>query len=273
MLETLPGFEYAMTVIATFLRPFRHYKYLLAQLTLREIKARYKQSFVGYAWVLLNPLAQLLVYSFVFSIIFRFPTNNVPYIVFLFAALLPWIFLQTSLATATLSLVDNSALLKKVAFPREVIPYSVVVSKIVDLFFALVLFLGLIVILRVPLAGTAWLFIPLFILQVFLTTGLGLLLSALNLFYRDVQYLTNLLLMLWMYMTPVVYPLSLVPRQYVWLYKLNPMVGIIEGYRSALFGYPFEQTIIFWSAGISVLVFIFSFVIFKRMERVFADVV
>lgn len=261
-----------MTIITSLLLPFRSYKYLLAQLTAREIKARYKQSFIGYAWVLLNPLAQLVVYSFVFSIVFRFPTNNVPYTIFLYAALLPWTLLQSSITAATQSLVDNASLLKKVNFPREVIPYASVLSKIVDFFFSSILFLIFCLILGVDLSPTIFFFIPLFITQLLLTLGISLMLATFNLFYRDIQYLTNLILMLWMYMTPVVYPLSLVPEQYVWLYKLNPMVGIIEGYRSAIFGYPFETTIITWAIGVSVTIFFIGFYIFKRSEKVFADI-
>lgn len=260
-------------IFGKLLLPFRSYKYLLVQLTQREIKARYKQSIVGYAWVILNPLAQLLVYSFVFSIIFRFPTNNVPYIIFLYAALLPWTFLQSSISSATLSLVDNASLLRKISFPREVIPYASVIAKIVDFLFAVMLFLVLLLIFQVPLAATAWLFLPIFGIQLLLTVGISLLLSALNLFYRDIQYLTTLVLMLWMYMSPIVYPLSLVPPHLVFWYKLNPMVGIIEGYRSALFGYPFESTIVLWAALCAVAIFSFGFWVFKKSERVFSDIV
>lgn len=260
-------------MFSTFIKPFISYKFLLLQLTLREIKARYKQSFVGYAWVLLNPLSQLLVYSFVFSIVFRFPTNHVPYIVFLYAGLLPWTLLQSSVTTATQSLVDNASLLKKVAFPREVIPYATILAKIVDFAFSILLFILMVLILHVPISPTIIFFFPIFICQIFLTTGVSLFLSSLNLFYRDIQYLTNLLLILWMYMTPVVYPLSLVPRRYIWIYKLNPMVGIMEGYRSAIFGYKFETSIIFWAAGVSVFVFCLSFFLFKKSEKYFADIV
>src|SRR3989338_1063077 len=121
------------------IKPFVSYKYLLFQLTQREIKARYKQSIIGYAWIMFSPLIQLLVYSFVFSVIFKFPTGDIPYSVFLFIGLLPWIYLQTSLASSTMVLVDNSNLLKKIYFPREVLPYSSILSKSVDLFFSLLL--------------------------------------------------------------------------------------------------------------------------------------
>lgn len=255
------------------IKPFLYYKYLLYQLILREIKGRYKQSIIGYFWVILNPLIQLLVYSFVFSIIFRFPLNNIPYPIFLFAGLLPWIYFQTSLGSAALSLIDNSNLIKKVNFPRETLPYSIIISKAIDLFFASALLLIFMLFSHMSLQPSIIFIIPLLLIQVILMAGLSLLISTSNLFYRDIQYLVNLLLMLWMYLTPIVYPLSLVPSQYVNFYKLNPMVGIIEGYRSALFGLEFDKGTILFSGIISILIFIFSFWIFKRSEKVFADIV
>lgn len=257
----------------SFFIPFRYYKYLLSQLITREIKARYKQSILGYAWVILNPLVQLLVYSFVFSVIFRFPTNNIPYSVFLFIGLLPWIYLQNSISSATQSLVDNAELLRKVYFPREIFIYSIMVARGVDFIFASLVMVVFILFYQVPLSYTAILIIPLMLIQILLMVGLSLILSAFNLFYRDIQYLVNLLLMLWMYLSPIVYPLSLVPNKYIFIYKLNPMVGIIEGYRSALFNYPFDTGTILWSLIMSLAIFIFGFLIFKKSERVFADIV
>lgn len=262
-----------MKTIKQLLSPFLYYKYLLFQLVLREIKGRYKQSIIGYFWVLLNPLMQLLVYSFVFSIIFRFPLNNIPYPIFLFAGLLPWIYFQTSLISSTLSLIDNSNLIKKVNFPRESLIYSVISAKAIDFFFAAILLAIFMLFNRMPLQLSLVYVIPLFFLQVLLMTGLSLLLSTFNLFYRDVQYLVNLLLMLWMYLTPVVYPLSLVPDNLVWIYKLNPMVGIIEGYRSALFNLEFDKGTILLSLITSTTIFIISYIIFKRSEKIFADIV
>lgn len=253
--------------------PLTSYKYLLYQLIQREIKARYKQSIIGYAWVIINPLSQLLVYSFVFSIIFRFPTNNIPYPIFLFAGLLPWIYLQSATSANTLALVDNRDLIKKVAFPREVFVYSVVISKLIDLFFASLVLVIFLIFYHVPVSFQVIYVIPLLFIQILLITGIGLIFSTANLFYRDIQYLINLLLMLWMYLTPIVYPLSLVPHSWIWIYKLNPMVGIIEGYRSALFGYPFDWRTILWSFIFSLAVFIMGFSLFKRMEKVFADIV
>lgn len=256
-----------------FLTPFLSYKFLLSQLILREVKSRYKQSIIGYAWVILNPLAQLLIYSFIFSIIFRFPTNNTPYSIFLFIGLLPWIYLQSSLSAATMSLVENSDLLRKVFFPREVLIYSVIVSKSVDFLFACLVLIAFLIYYQIQPAATTIFLIPLFLIQVMLMTGISLMLSTFNLFYRDVQYLVNLLLMLWMYLSPVVYALSLVPKNLVFIYKLNPMVGIIEGYRSSLLGHPFDKGAIVWALLISFIIFLLGFWIFKKSEATFADIV
>lgn len=260
-------------MIKQFLSPFLSYKYLLNQLVKREIKARYKQSILGYAWILINPLLQLLVYSFVFSIIFRFPTNNIPYPIFLLVGLLPWIYFQTSISTSTLILVDNADLLRKVYFPREVFIYGVIMSKAVDLLFASLVLIIFMLFFRISLSiNILWIF-PIFIVQVVLITGISLIISTLNLFYRDIQYLTNLILLMWMYLTPIVYSLSLVPEKYLWIYRLNPMVGIIKNYRSAVFNSPFDIPSIIFSIFISLIVFVFGFWLFKKSEKVFADIV
>lgn len=260
-------------MVKQFFAPFYHYKYLLSQLILREIKARYKQSILSYGWIIFNPLVQLIVYSFVFSVVFKFPTEGIPYSVFLFIGLLPWIYLQSSLASSALVLVDNANLLKKVNFPREVLPYSVICSKTIDLVLSLILLIPLFIFYQLPVSFSIFYAILLFFIQIILMSGLALLVSASNLFYRDIQYVTNLLLLMWMYLTPVVYPLSLVPENLLWVYKLNPMVGIIEGYRSATFNTPFDWGTILLSAIISTFIFILGFWMFKKSERIFADIV
>lgn len=261
-----------MYFFQTLITPFIQYKYLLWQLIQREIKARYKQSFIGYAWVILNPLSQLLVYSFVFSTIFKFQTGTIPYVIFLSAALLPWSLFQNSISTATQGLVDNSGLLRKVAFPREVIIYAIVLAKLVDFGISLCLFALFMVFFQVPISFHALYVFPILAIQLLLTLGISLVLSTCNLFYRDIQYLTNLLLMLWMYMTPIVYSLVLVPQRYLWLYTLNPMVGLIEGYRSALFRSPLSLNLIAWSAILSAIIFFLGLTFFKKNEQIFADI-
>lgn len=243
------------------------------QLIQREIKARYKQSLVGYAWIIVNPLSQLLVYTFVFSVVIRFSVPTAPYPLFLTAALLPWIFLQTSLTSSALSLVDNAALLRKIAFPRETITYSVVAAKLIDLLVASVVFLLFFVYFQVVPGPAAWIVIPLLVVQTFLVVGLSLFLAAANLFYRDFQFLTNLLLMIWFYLTPIVYPSDLVPVAIQPVYRLNPLVGIFSGYRAALFGLPIDWPLVGWSALVSAVIFLLSWSWFKKAEGTFADIV
>lgn len=260
-------------MVLSLFRPATHYRFLMYQLVQREIKARYKQSFVGYAWILLNPLAQLLVYTFVFSVVIRFSVPEAPYPLFLLAALLPWIFLQTSLTSSALSLVDNAPLLRKISFPRETILYSVVAAKLIDLFVASIFFMLFFAFYQTVPSASTWLVFPLLIIQVFLVTGFSLFLSAANLFYRDFQYLTNLLLMIWFYLTPIVYPLDRVPAGIQSVYRLNPLVGIFSGYRAALFGLPIDWPLIAWSAVVSIAFFFISWLWFKKAEGTFADIV
>lgn len=260
-------------MVLTLFKPFISYKFLLAQLTLREIRARYKQSILGYAWVLFNPLAQLLVYTFVFSLIIRFPTNGIPYPIFLAAALLPWNLFQATILSSAQSLVDNDSLLRKVAFPREVIPYAVVISKLVDFLAAFAVFLVFYVIFGLQLQLSFLLLIPILLIQIVFTTALSLLLSAFNLFYRDIQYLANLFVMMLMYLSPVVYPLELVPEKYLFLYQLNPLVGIFQGYRAVLFSFEVNVPLLTYSAVVSLVLFITAFGIFKKLEKYFSDAV
>lgn len=253
--------------------PFVTHGFLLEQLIQREIKSRYKQSIVGYFWIILNPMLQLFVYTFVFSTIIRFPTNNIPYPVFLLSGLLPWIYLQTSLGLNTNVLIENSNLIKKVYFPREVFIYAVIISKAVDFLFTLVILIALMIFFKIYPDIKLFLIIPLFLIQVLLTSGLSFIFSATNLFYRDIQYLLNLIIILWMYLTPIIYPISLVPKNYLWIYKFNPMVGIIEGYRSILFSQPIDLSYILISVVSSVIIFSFGFKVFKKLEGTFSDVI
>lgn len=263
----------ASHMIGTLFQPFRSYKFLLAQLTLREIRARYKQSILGYVWVIFNPFIQLLVYTFVFSLIIRFPTNDIPYPLFLAAALLPWNLFQTTILASAQSLVENASLLRKVAFPREVIPYSVVIAKLVDFFAAFSVFLVFYLIFGQRLSLHILWLVPILGIQIIFTSALALILSALNLFYRDIQYLANLVVMMLMYLSPVVYSVDLVPDKYRWLYQLNPLVGIFQGVRAAIFSLDFNVPLLLYSACFSITLFFLAFALFKKLERQFADTV
>lgn len=248
---------------------------LLWQMVGREVKSRYKQSILGYAWVILNPLAQMLVMSFAFSIILRIPTNstsNIPYSIFLFTALLPWNLFATSLTGACNSLVNSSTLITKVYFPRTILVIAAIISKLVDFTFALTILIAYLVIYQIPITLNILWVIPIFFIQQIFTLGLALFLSAANLIYRDIQYLLNLLLVLWMYATPVIYPADLVPEQYKLIFQLNPMAVIINAYRQTILGGGAPNyTSLFIALGVSLITLLIGFSYFKSREKIFAD--
>lgn len=248
---------------------------LLWQMVGREVKSRYKQSILGYFWVILNPLAQMLVMSFAFSIILRIPTNatdNIPYSIFLFTALLPWNLFATSLTGACNSLVNSSTLITKVYFPRTILVIAAIISKLVDFAFALSILIIYLFAYQIPITLNILWVIPIFFIQQIFTFGLALFLSAANLIYRDIQYLLNLLLVLWMYATPVIYPADLVPEQYKIIFQLNPMAVIINAYRQTILGGGAPNyTSLFIALGVSLIFLLLGFSYFKSREKIFAD--
>lgn len=251
----------------------RNYE-LTKHLTLREIKARYKQSFLGFFWVLLQPLFQMIIMSFVFANIMKFPNLGVPYPVFLYAGLLPWIFFNTAIGSSMGVLVENSALIKKIYFPREILILSTLLAKTFDFFLAGIIFILLMMFFGVPFSWFMLFFFPIFVIQFIFMFGLALLLSSLNLFYRDVQFLLNLVLTLWFYLTPVIYATEFFPEYYRWIFKINPMSVFINAYRQVLLAGDLPNM---GSLGIGIAIslglFFVSYKIFKRMEGTFADVV
>jgi len=256
------------------LKLFWFYRELLINLAKREITVRYKQSILGYAWVILNPLFQVLVISFVFSTILKVPSIGVPFIVFLSVALLPWTLFSTSITSATNALVGNSNLITKIYFPREILIYSTVLAKIVDFALSLVILAGLMLWFHIPI-HIYILWVPIiFIIQIILTLGLSLLLSAFNLFYRDIQYILTLVLTLWFYITPIAYPVEIIPERVRFLFSLNPMAVIVNAYREVVIGQGNPNiTSLLIALVISVGIFIFAFLTFKKLERNFADYV
>jgi ABC-type polysaccharide/polyol phosphate export permease len=247
---------------------------LLKKLTLREIKARYKQSFLGFFWVILNPLFQMIIMSFVFSNIMKMTGIGVPYPIFLYAGLLPWLFFANSISSAMGALANNSSLIKKIYFPREILILSTLLAKVFDFSLAIIIFIVLMIFFKVPFTVYMLLFFPIFLLQFIFTYGLSLLLSALNLFYRDIQYLFDLVMTLWFYVTPIIYATEFFPAQYRYIFKINPMSVFINAYRQVLFNGTFPN----WeSLGIGVVVsiglYLIAHNIFKKLEGMFADVV
>lgn len=251
-----------------------NYHELIKHLALREIKARYKQSFLGIFWVVLNPLLQMIILSFIFSQIIRTDSLGIPYPLYLYTGLLPWNFFSITLASSLGVLVDNAPLLKKIYFPREILVGSVIIAKLIDFLLSCFIFLLLMFWFKVPFNLVMTLFIPIFIIQCIFMFGLGLLLSALNLLYRDIQYLFTLILTLWFYLTPIIYAPELLPAQHQWIFKFNPMAVFIMSYRDVLLlGKLPNFGNLAIATGISVALFFVSYKLFKRMEGMFADVV
>lgn len=251
-----------------------HHRQLLIELTRREIAQRYKQSALGYFWVILNPLAQMLVMSFVFSQLFNISNIDVPYSLFLFTGLLPWTLFSNSLIGATNSLVSNSGLLSKIYFPREILVASTILAKNVDFFLASSVFIIMLIIFQIHLSWNVLWFIPIFFIQNLFAYGLSLFLAAFNLFYRDVQYLLSLVLMIWMYLTPIVYSPESFPPQYRWIFKINPMAVLVDAYRQViLYGNSPNITGLLIALVLAILLFGIAFVCFKKLEGQFADAV
>ena len=253
---------------------FKEYKELLAELTKREIKARYKQSVLGYAWVILNPFFQMLVMAFVFSKILRITNLSVPYALFLYVGLLPWNLFAASVGSAMNSLVSNGSLLTKIYFPREIFVISTILAKIVDFLLASLVLIVFFIYFHQPITLNILWIIPIFFIQQLFTYGLSLILSALNLFYRDIQYLFGLILLIWMYLTPVIYPTEMFPERYQWIFKLNPMAVLINAYRQVMLGGGMPNlTSLGIALLLSIMMVISGYQVFKRLEGLFADVV
>lgn len=246
--------------------------FLFSQLVQKELKARYKQAVVGSAWVILNPVAQVVVYTFVFSTILGFQ-SVAPYPLFLLTGLLPWLYFQQVIMTASNTLVNQSSLIKQVYFPRELIPFANIAAKGIDFLISAVVLSGVFIYFNFSPVHTWWYVAPLLLLQLVLMAGLSLMIAALNLVFRDVQYLTQLAVMIWMYLTPVVYPMSQVPSRYLFLFRLNPMTGIVEGYRAAILGYPLDWSAVGWSMVVTAVIFIVGYWLFRQLEGIFADVI
>lgn len=252
---------------------FNYYS-LIKYLAWREISTRYKQSFLGFFWVVLNPFFQMITMSFVFSQIMRFQTINIPYPIFLYAGLLPWIYFTNCLNHAVTVLVNDASLIKKIYFPREVLILSTLIAKTFDFFISSIIFFILMIVYKVAFTPFIFFFFLIFVIQFIFTFSLALFLSWTNLFYRDIQYLLNLILTLWFYLTPIIYPIEFFPEKYRFIFKLNPMSVFINAYRQVLLGgnFPKWESLI-TGIVISIFAFIISYTIFKKVEKDFADVV
>jgi lipopolysaccharide transport system permease protein len=240
---------------------------------LRDIRVRYKQTILGAAWAIIQPLFMMVVFTIFFGKLAKIPSEGIPYPIFSYAALLPWTLFSEGLSRSTNSMVSNAGIMNKVYFPRLVLPIAGVISPLVDFSIAFVILLGMMFYFGyVPTINIIWL--PAFILLAIITAlGVGLWLSALNVQYRDFQYTLPFIIQIWLFASPVVYPSTLLPEPYRMIYGLNPMAGVIEGFRWALLGTSPPSSLMLVSIIVVAMILVSGAFYFKHMEKKFADLV
>jgi homopolymeric O-antigen transport system permease protein len=250
------------------------YRDLLYTLSVHRIKVRYKQTALGISWAILQPVSIMLLFTLLFSMIVKMPSEGAPYAVFAYAALLPWTYFSTALSNGTNGLVSNSQLITKVYFPREILPLTYVIAALFDFIIASTVMAALLIHYKISLTANALYAIPIILILTLFVSAISLFLSAMQVRFRDIGVAMPLLLQVWMFATPVAYPLSAVPERFRALYLLNPMVGIIENFRKAILR---GEAPDFFSLGtaalISLALLAASYVCFKRVEATMADII
>jgi lipopolysaccharide transport system permease protein len=247
---------------------------LLFTWAMRDFKVRYSQSVLGAAWAILQPLSLMVIFSVIFSVFIKVPTDGVPYPVFAYTALLPWTFFANSLSFAIPSLVNNMNLVSRIYFPREILPLSAILVSFIDFLIAYSIFVIMLLVYRVQV-GPAILLVPLVLLiQIVLTFGISLLAAAVNVFFRDIRFVIPLALQIWMYLSPIIYPVNLVPARFRPIYFLNPMAVLIDTYRRiVLLNQSPDWPYLCLATLLSGLLITFAYRYFKRAEREFADLI
>ncbi|MBT3321283.1 MAG: ABC transporter permease [Anaerolineae bacterium] len=250
------------------------FRELLYFLTWRDIKVRYKQTFLGAAWAIIQPIITMVIFSIVFGKLAKLPSEGFPYPIFTYTALLPWQLFSRSLSDASASLISNKHMISKIYFPRIFLPISSILSSLVDFFIAFLVLLGMMVYYEIAITWRI-LFLPAFLLLAVISAlAAGLWLSALNVRYRDIKYVTPFLLRVWLYATPIAYTSSLIPKEWELVYGLNPMVGIVNGFRWAILGQSIElSSLAIISTSVVLMFFISGLFYFQRMEQTFADLI
>ncbi len=250
------------------------YRELLYFLTWRDVKVRYKQTLLGATWAILQPLMTMLIFTLLFGRLAGIPSEGLPYPIFAYGGLLIWTFFSNSVTNSGNSLVGSAHLITKIYFPRMIVPAGAVAAGVVDLVLAFSIQIALMIYYGVRPTWALLMVGPLVLLTTLLALGVGMWLSALNVKYRDVRYAIPFLMQLWMFASPIIYPVSLLPEKWRWVLVLNPLTGIIQNFRIALFGnQSFDWKSLGISAAITVLVLVYSSYSFRRMERHFADIV
>ncbi len=255
-------------------RELNHFRDLFYLLVTRQIKVRYKQTVLGGLWAIIQPFFSMLVFTLFFGKLAKMPSDGIPYPIFNFTAMVAWTYFSGALSGSAHSLVGNSNLISKVYFPRIMIPLTPVLAGLLDFCIAFVVLLGMMLYYHIVPTAMALLVFCLVPLMMLSASGVGMLLTALNAKYRDIGFTIPFVVQIWMFASPVVYPASIVPEKYRLIYALNPMVGVIEGFRSALLGSTaFPTSLLLISGVVSVVFFVIGAVYFQQMERHFADII
>jgi lipopolysaccharide transport system permease protein len=270
----------------TFIKPARgwsslnlgdlwRYRELVYFMTWRDVMVRYKQTVLGASWAIIRPFMTMVVFSIFFGNLAKVPSDGIPYPIFSYTALLPWTLFSKALTDAAHSLVQNSHMITKVYFPRLILPVASILSGLVDFGLAFIVLFGMMMFYGVYPTVNVWTLIPFVLLAMVTALGVGIWLSAMNVMYRDIGYVLPFLTQFWMTLTPIAYPASLLPEKWRLLYALNPMTGVVEGFRWALLGSTASapNAMLAVSTGISFVILITGLYYFRRMERRFADMV
>ena len=239
----------------------------------RDVKVRYKQTALGALWAILQPVLTMIVFTFLFGRLARVPSEGQPYAIFSYAGLLPWNFFTAAVTTSSNSLVNSTNLITKVYFPRLLVPTAAVAAALVDLAIASLMLFVIMPIYGVGFHASLIMFFPLAALTAMMASAVGIFTSALNVKYRDIRHALPFVIQIWMFLTPVIYPVSFLPPKWRWVISLNPLSGIIEGFRAAIFGRPFNWTSLATSAALTIGLLVTTAYSFRSMEQEFADVI
>ncbi|MBT8113686.1 MAG: ABC transporter permease [Gammaproteobacteria bacterium] len=254
-------------------KELKEYRDLFFFLIWRDIKALYAQTILGFSWAILNPLIQIVIFTIIFGKVAKVPTDGIPYVLFSSVAIIPWAYMSDAMMKSSASLVSGQAMLGKIYFPRLIFPITPVLAKLVDFGISLLLLIAIAVYYQVPLTWNL-IFLPfLLILMMMIPTAIGMWLSALAIRYRDVKFAMPFVLRMLIYTAPILYSASSIPESYRLLYSINPLVGVIEGFRSCLLGTPLELQYILPGAITALLLLVTGTMYFKKMESIFVDVI
>lgn len=256
------------------LRALYKHRDLMLSWTYRLIRGRYQQSILGGLWAVIVPTASTVIFSVIFTFFVPIDTGEVPYFVFSYTAMIPWTFFTSSISEMSNSLIGNMNLVSKIYFPREILPIATVLARLLDFLIGFCMLVILMFFYKMPVNLLSWLFLPIVLLiQIMLSLGIGLAGAAMNVFYRDVSYVIGLGLQIWLYASPILYPVTSVPERFRSIYFLNPMAGVIESYRAILLHQTLPSSNLILSAGISIVMLFIGYWIFKKVEFQFADVI